>query len=52
MKEFTNVVSKLSRGFDQELGPKVLSDIQDEAYGTTTKLGEWRTTVLKDTEKY
>ena len=52
LDEFTNVVSKLSRGFDQELGPKVLSDIQDEAYGTTTKLGEWRTTILKDIENY
>ena len=41
-------IKKLTQEFDQALGSKVLSDIQDEALGTTSRLGYARVVSVLD----
>ena len=51
LKEFNKEFLRLTEDYDQELGAKVLFDIQDRAYGTTSKLAFLRSKVLGILEK-
>ena len=51
LNEFEKEFLKMSEDYDQELGAKVLFDVQDRAYGTTSKLAFLRSKVLGSLEK-
>jgi len=50
LKAFNEKAIELMVDYDQELGPKVLFDVQDKAFGTTSKLSFLRSKVINDLE--
>ena len=50
LKAFNEKAIELMVDYDQELGAKVLFDVQDKAFGTTSKLSFLRSKVINDLE--